>query len=84
MEIDELSSRVIGCTVEVHLHPDPGQVDLSYGKCFEHDLNRNGIAFTPAFLACSIQGCYDRLSTPSRRVCVKPARNQIEKSRDAF
>ena len=45
MEFDEISSRVIGCAIEVHRHLGPGLLESAYEQCLAYELNRNGIAF---------------------------------------
>ena len=45
MEFDDLSTRVIGCAIEVHRHLGPGLLESAYEQCLAHELNRNGIAF---------------------------------------
>ena len=45
MEFDELSNRVIGCSIEVHRHLGPGLLESAYEQCLAHELNRNAIAF---------------------------------------
>ena len=41
----ELSSRVIGCAIEVHRTLGPGLLESTYQKCLAHELSRNGISF---------------------------------------
>ena len=45
MEFDDLSSRVIGCAIEVHRHLGPGLLESAYEQCLAHALSRNNIAF---------------------------------------
>ena len=45
MEFDDLSSRVIGCAIEVHRHLGPGLLESTYEQCLAHELSRNNIAF---------------------------------------
>ena len=45
MEFDEISSRVIGCAIEVHRHLGSGLLESAYEQCLAYELNRNGIAF---------------------------------------
>ena len=45
MEFDDLSSRVIGCAIEVHRELGPGLLESTYEQCLAHELNLNGIAF---------------------------------------
>ncbi len=41
----ELSSRVIGCAIEVHRALVPGLLESTYEQCLAHELALNGIAF---------------------------------------
>ena len=45
MEFDELSSRVIGCALEVHRELGPGLLESTYEQCLAHELKLNGIRF---------------------------------------
>ncbi len=45
MEFDDLSSRVIGCAIEVHRQLGPGLLESAYEQCLAHELRRNGITF---------------------------------------
>ena len=45
MEFDELSSRVIGCAIEVHQELGPGLLESTYEQCLAHELKLNGIEF---------------------------------------
>ena len=45
MDFDELSSRVIGCAIEVHRELGPGLLESTYEQCLAHELHRNGIGF---------------------------------------
>jgi len=45
MEFDELSSRVIGCALEVHRELGPGLLESTYEPCLAHELKLNGIRF---------------------------------------
>jgi len=45
MEFDDLSTRVIGCAIEVHRFLGPGLLESAYEQCLAYELNRNGIAF---------------------------------------
>ena len=45
MEFDELSSRVIGCAIEVHRILGPGLLESTYEQCLAHELRRHGIKF---------------------------------------
>jgi len=45
MEFDELSNRVIGCTLEVHRELGPGLLESTYQQCLAHELRLNGISY---------------------------------------
>ena len=45
MEFDELSSRVIGCAIEVHRRLGPGLLESTYEQCLAYELSCAGIAF---------------------------------------
>ena len=45
MEFDELSNRVIGCTLEVHRELGPGLLESTYEQCLAHELRLNGISY---------------------------------------
>ena len=45
MEFDDLSSRVIGCAIEVHRELGLGLLESTYEQCLAHELKLNGIAF---------------------------------------
>ena len=45
MEFDDLSTRVIGCAIEVHRELGPGLLESTYEPCFAHELTLNGILF---------------------------------------
>ncbi|GKT07874.1 GxxExxY protein [Desulforhabdus sp. TSK] len=45
MEFDALSSRVIGCSIEVHRALGPGLLESTYEQCLAHELKLNRIAF---------------------------------------
>ena len=45
MVFDELSSRVIGCALEVHRELGPGLLESTYEQCLAHELKLNGIHF---------------------------------------
>ena len=46
MEFDDLSNRVIGCSIEVHRALGPGLLESAYEQCLAHELRRNAIDFT--------------------------------------
>jgi len=43
MEFDELSSKVIGCAIEVHKQLGPGLLESSYERCLSYELSCVGI-----------------------------------------
>jgi GxxExxY protein len=43
MEFDELSSKVIGCAIEVHKQLGPGLLESSYERCLSYELSCAGI-----------------------------------------
>ena len=45
MEFDDLSRRVIGCSIEVHRELGPGLLESTYEQCLAHELKLNGILF---------------------------------------
>ena len=45
MDINQLSSKIIGSAIEVHKALGPGLLESSYQKCLCHELGLRGIAF---------------------------------------
>ena len=45
MGFDELSSRVIGCGIEVHRHLGPGLLESTYEECLTYELECCGINY---------------------------------------
>jgi len=45
MDINQLSSKIIGAAIEVHKALGPGLLESSYQKCLCHELGLRGIAF---------------------------------------
>src|SRR5262245_23960382 len=45
MKFDELSTRVLGCAIEVHRQLGPGLLESSYEQCFAYELSRRQIHF---------------------------------------
>ncbi|OGV74718.1 MAG: GxxExxY protein [Lentisphaerae bacterium RIFOXYB12_FULL_65_16] len=43
MRSDALSTRVIGCAIEVHRTLGPGLLESTYEQCLVHELRSNGI-----------------------------------------
>ena len=45
MDINQLSSKIIGAAIEVHKALGPGLLESSYQKCLCHELRLRGIPF---------------------------------------
>jgi GxxExxY protein len=45
MEFDQLSSRVIGCAIEVHRVLGPGLLESAYQHCLAHEMQLCRIRF---------------------------------------
>ena len=45
MDINQLSNRIIGATIEVHKAIGPGLLESAYERCLCHELKLRGIAF---------------------------------------
>jgi GxxExxY protein len=45
MDINELSSKIIGSAIEVHKNLGPGLLESAYEECLCHELNLRGIKF---------------------------------------
>lgn len=45
MDINELSSNIIGAAIEVHKNLGPGLLESAYEECLCHELNLRGIKF---------------------------------------
>jgi len=45
VEFDELSNKVIGCTIEVHRVLGPGLLESTYEQCLARELDLAGIPF---------------------------------------
>jgi len=45
VEFEELSSKVIGCAIEVHRELGPGLLESTYEQCLARELTLNGIRF---------------------------------------
>ena len=45
MDINQLSSKIIGAAIEVHKSLGPGLLESSYQKCLGHELRLRGISF---------------------------------------
>ena len=44
MEINELSSKIIGAAIEVHKALGPGLLELAYEECVCHELSLRGLS----------------------------------------
>ncbi|MDT3696027.1 MAG: GxxExxY protein [Ignavibacterium sp.] len=42
---DQLTSRIIGCAIEVHKNLGPGLLESVYEECLCHELSENNILF---------------------------------------
>ena len=45
MEINQLSSKIIGAAIEVHKGLGPGLLESAYEKCLCHELKLRGLSF---------------------------------------
>lgn len=45
MDINKLSSKVIGCAIEVHKTLGPGLLESAYEQCLCHELNLRELSF---------------------------------------
>lgn len=45
MEINELTSKIIGAAMRVHSELGPGLLESVYQKCMEYELREGGLAF---------------------------------------
>jgi GxxExxY protein len=45
MDINQLSSKIIGAAIEVHKALGPGLLESAYEKCLGHELKLRGLAF---------------------------------------
>ena len=45
MDINELSSKIIGAAIEVHKALGPGLLESAYEKCLCHELKLRGLSF---------------------------------------
>jgi GxxExxY protein len=45
MDLNELSSRIIGAAIEIHKHLGPGLLESSYEECLCHELAERGFSF---------------------------------------
>lgn len=43
MELNELSSRIIGCAIEVHKALGPGLLESAYEECLAYELTESGL-----------------------------------------
>ena len=45
MDINQLSSKIIGAAIETHKHLGPGLLESAYEECLCHELKLQGISF---------------------------------------
>jgi GxxExxY protein len=45
MDLNELSSKIIGAAIEVHKNLGPGLLESAYEECICHELTLRGISF---------------------------------------
>lgn len=45
MDINELTSKIIGAAIEVHKNLEPGLLESVYEECLCHELNLRGFSF---------------------------------------
>jgi GxxExxY protein len=45
MDLNQLSSKVIGAAIEVHKHLGPGLLESAYEECLCHELGLRGILY---------------------------------------
>ena len=45
MEFDQLSTKILGCAIEVHRELGPGLLESAYEQCLAYELNRAQIPF---------------------------------------
>ena len=45
LKFDELSKRIIGCSIEVHRNLGPGLLESAYEQCLAREFSLNNIAF---------------------------------------
>ena len=45
MQFDDLSSKVIGCAIEVHKQLGPGLLESTYQSCLAYELQQQEISF---------------------------------------
>ena len=43
MDINEISSKIIGCAIEVHKHLGPGLLESAYQECLYYELKNAGL-----------------------------------------
>ena len=42
---NEITSKIIGCAIEVHRHLGPGLLESAYEQCLLHELHKNDLTF---------------------------------------
>jgi GxxExxY protein len=45
MDINKLSSEIIGAAIEVHIALGPGLLESAYEQCLFHELNLRGLSY---------------------------------------
>lgn len=45
MEVNEITSRIIGAAIEVHRHLGPGLLESAYEECLAHELSLRGVSY---------------------------------------
>lgn len=45
MEINELTQKIIGCSIEVHKSLGPGLLETAYEQCLAYELSHAGLEF---------------------------------------
>lgn len=43
MELNEITERIIGCSIKVHKALGPGLLESTYEACLIHELNKSGL-----------------------------------------
>ena len=46
MELNEITSTIIGCAIEVHRNLGPGLLESAYEECLAYELGRKGLMIT--------------------------------------
>ena len=43
MEINQITEKIIGCAIEVHIHLGPGLLESAYEECLAYELQNAGL-----------------------------------------